>query len=76
MDVSSIVPGYLQYEASLFVDDLKAEKVKIVIENHRPTPLMQAPVVPFMKIVKAAQAQYDINMAPHGGAVLWLRKVK
>jgi alpha-glucosidase len=76
IDVSSFVPGYLQFEASLFVDDLQAEKVKIIIENHRPTPLKQAPVVPFMKIVKVAQPQYDINMAAHGGVVLWLRKVK
>jgi hypothetical protein len=29
-----------------------------------------------MKIVKVAQPQYDINMAAHGGVVLWLRKVK
>lgn len=76
IDVSSIVPGYLQFKASLFVDDMEAEKVKIVIENHRPTPLRQALVVPFMKIVKVAQAQYNITMAAHGGALLWLRKVK
>lgn len=76
IDVSSVVSGFLQYEASLFVDDLKADKVKLVVENHRPTPLMQAPAVPFMKIVKVAQPQYDISMAAHGGAVLWLRKVK
>jgi alpha-glucosidase len=76
VDVSSFVPGYLQYEASLFVDDMLAEKVKIEMENHRPTPLKQAPVVPFMKIVKVAQAHYDITMAAHGGAVLWIKKVK
>jgi alpha-glucosidase len=76
IDVSSIVPGYLQFEATLFADDLQAVKVNIVIENHRPTPLKQAPVVPFMKIVKVAQPQYEITMAAHGGAVLWLRKVK
>jgi hypothetical protein len=74
--VSSIVSGYLQYVASLFVDDMLAEKVIIEMENHRPTPLQQAPVVPFMKIVKVAQPHYDITMAAHGGAVLWLRKVK
>lgn len=76
IDVSAFVFGLHQYEASLFVDDLKAEKVKIVMENHRPTPLIQLPVVPFMKIVKVPQTHYDITMAAHGGAVLWLKKVK
>lgn len=76
IDVSSIVPGYLQFEASLFVDDMQAEKVKIVMEKHRQTPLIQMPVVPFMKIVKEAQPQYQITMAAHGGAVLWIKKVK
>ena len=76
IDVSAIVPDFPHYEASLFVDDLQAEKVKIEIETHRPSPLKQDPVVPFMKIVKAAESHYEIILAAHGGTVLWLRKTK
>ncbi len=76
IDLSAIVSDFPRFEASLFVDDLKAEKVKIEMETHRPSPLKQDPVVPFMKIVRAAKSHYDITLAAHGGAVLWIRKIK
>jgi alpha-glucosidase len=76
IDLSAIVSDFPHFEASLFVDDLKAEKVKIEMETHRSSPLKQDPVVPFKKIVKAAESNYNIILAAHGGAVLWLRKKK
>ena len=62
--------------ASLYSDDLNVAKVKIEAENHRPSELNQEPVVPFKKEVSAAKPILIVDLAPNGGAVLWLKNVK
>jgi alpha-glucosidase len=74
--VSEIVSNYQELMASLYVDDMRGEKIKIEAKNHRISQLKQEPVLPFKKIVSAAKAQITIDMAPDGGAVLWLHDVK
>ena len=74
--VSEIVPNYRELMASLYVDDMQGEKVKIEAKNHRVSQLNQQPVLPFRKIVSVAKAQISIDLAPDGGAVLWLHDVK
>lgn len=75
IDIFSFVPAYHQYEASLYLDDMESEKVKLVAKNHRPAALIQDPVVPLVKITQKARPQYLIRINANGGAVIWLRKV-
>ncbi len=74
IDVLSFVPAYYQFEASLFLDDRESEKMKLIMENHRPSPLIQDSVVPFVKIVQKARPHYSIGISAYGGAVIWLKK--
>lgn len=74
--VSEIVPNYQEMMASMYVDDMQGEKIKIEAKDHRISQLKQETVLPFRKIVSAAKAQITIDLAPDGGAVLWLHDVK
>jgi alpha-glucosidase len=76
INIAEIVPNYPNMMASLYSDDLNVAKVKIEAENHRPSELNQEPVVPFKKEVSAAKPILIVDLAPNGGAVLWLKNVK
>jgi len=65
-----------EYTATTYLDNLKAEKVKINAPLHRPTPLIQEAVVPIIKEKGKAKAEYTIRMAAHGGVVIWLTRNK
>ena len=75
IDIAQFEKDFSDKEMILFTDDTNALPVKIEMKNHRPSPLEQAPVIPFKKTVTAGEAKQNIVLAPNGGAVLWLRSI-
>ena len=76
INIAEIIPNYQEMMASVYLDDLEVEKVRIEAKNQRQSQLNQEPVVPFKKMVTAAKPKVIVDLAPNGGAVLWLRNVK
>lgn len=76
VNIADIVVDYSQFETTLYADDLSAEKVKIEGIDHRPTPLNQQPVIPFMKEISKTKQNEILVLAPNGGAVIWLKPVE
>ncbi|MDR1810277.1 MAG: glycoside hydrolase family 97 protein [Prevotella sp.] len=74
IDIADIAPDYKRLNATLYVDDLQAGKVKIEAAGHRPSALPQPPVTPLKKMTCKAEASCTVRLAAHGGAVIWLRE--
>jgi alpha-glucosidase len=49
INIADFVSDYSQRETTIYSDDLTADKVKIEVDGHRSTPLVQKPVIPFKK---------------------------
>ena len=58
----------------LYIDDLKAKKIRIEGNNHHSSPYTKDTVVPFCKIIKSFSKSENIILAPNGGAVLWVTR--
>ncbi len=72
LNLTNIIPTKMS-KTTLFTDNQNVPKVLIEGKSHRDSPLKQGFVTPFQKIEKPFSFNEKLNLAPNGGAVIWIR---